>query len=353
MSDIATNIKSSAPALPEMIALWRRLLGLEAIGPDDDFFDLGGDSLLALNLFHELEGLTGRTLPITAIYDAPTPAKLLALFGEATPAPAPFSPLVLLKPGNDAAPLFILHGIGGNVIEIERFGRLIDTARPVYGVQARGVDGASPPFQTIAEMADYDLAAIRAVQPNGPYFLAGYSFGGLVALEMARRLGAAGEHVGLLALIDCFPHPDAFPKWLRQWVRVKVMVDAFRTMPIRQSIRFNLARLLHRGDAAARGGFMRARLDADVVTPVERRVYDASFHALSDYRPLPYPGAITFFRPAISIFPIAPRLYWGRRVGAIELQPVAGDHDGLMREDAASLAAALSRSLHIAANGDA
>jgi acetoacetyl-CoA synthetase len=347
MSDIATRPKPTPPTLAQMTGLWQRLLGLDEIGADDDFFDLGGDSLLALNLFHEIEVMTGRTLPITAIYDAPTPAKLLALLGEARP--APFSPLVLLKPGDDAPPLFIVHGIGGNVIELERLGRLVETARPVYAIQARGVDGGEPPLDDVAAMADYDLAAIRTRQPDGPYFLAGYSFGGLVALEIARRLRETGARVALLAFIDTFPHPHAFPGWLRQWMRFKVMIEASRTMPFRRALAFNLDRLLHPGAASAKNSFMLARLDADLVTQVERAVHDATFRALLKYRPAPYSGAIDFFRPSVSIFPIAPRRYWGGIVGGIKLHPVAGDHDGMLREDAASLAAALSRRLRSAA----
>jgi thioesterase domain-containing protein/acyl carrier protein len=343
MSEIASNPARTAPSLSEMLALWQRMLSLPAIGPDDDFFDLGGDSLLALNLFHELERTTGRQLPITAIYDAATPAKLLALLGTASA--APFSPLVLLKPGSDTPALHIVHGVGGNVIELERLGRLIDTARPVYGVQARGVDGGAAPFDTVAAMADYDLAAIRAIQPHGPYFLAGFSFGGLVALEMARRLGEAGERVAFLALIDSFPHPDAFPKWLRQLVRLRVTLHAFATMKPGAAIDFLIGRVLNPGVASSQSALMLANLDADNVTPALRAVFEATFRALVSYRPRRYPGAITFFRPAVSIFPIAPRRYWGKLVAALDLVPVAGDHDGMVREDAASLAAALSRRL--------
>jgi thioesterase domain-containing protein len=343
MSGIASNAMGTALSLSAMIALWQRLLCLAPIGADDDFFELGGDSLLALNLFHEIDRATGRLLPITAIYDAATPAKLMALLDEARP--APFSPLVLLKPGAAAPPLFILHGLGGNVIELERLGRLLDSAHPVYAVQALGVDGGAAPLDSVEAMADYDLAAIRERQPSGPYFLAGYSFGGLVALEIARRLGAAGERVALLGLVDAYPHPARFAKWVRHLVRARVALHAFRTMPPREAMGFVLARLVHPGAASARSALMLSNVSAETVTPALRAVYDSAFGALTRYEPRPYRGAIVFFRPAVSIFPIAPARVWGRLVDAIAIEKVAGNHDGMVREEAASLAAALSRVL--------
>src|SRR5260370_4691198 len=163
--------------------MWPRQLRRSAIRPDENFFDLGGASLLARAVGLEIAAATGRELPITTIYDAPTIDALAALLeDERTPQ---YCPLVLLKPGADMAPLFIVHGLGGNVVEILPLANRIETPRPIYGIQARGVDGIELPLQRVEDMAEAYLDAIRTVQPNGPYFLAGYSFGGLVAFEMA------------------------------------------------------------------------------------------------------------------------------------------------------------------------
>jgi thioesterase domain-containing protein/acyl carrier protein len=342
MSDIGAEIRRAGLSLPDMIDLWERLLDTSPIGAEDDFFDLGGDSLLALNLFQELERLTGRALPITAIYDAATPTKLLDLVAGGPP--AAFSPLVLLKPGDSEPPCFIVHGIGGNVIELEKLGRLIDTAHPVYAIQARGVDGREDPFDTIDAMADFDLAAIRARQSRGPYFLAGFSFGGLVALEMARRLGEAGEAVALVGLIDSFPHARTFARWPRQAARLGIVAHVFRTRPTRDAIAFVLARLRGRNDEA-RDELILANFPIAAATPELRKVYDAGLRALESYRPRYYPGEIDFFRPAVSIFPIAPARVWGKLARRFQLHRVAGNHDDMIREEAASLAAALSRVL--------
>jgi pimeloyl-ACP methyl ester carboxylesterase len=196
------------------------------IFPDSNFFDLGGDSLLAVGLLLEIERQFGRKFPITTIYDAPTIAEQADLLESG--AAAGFSPLVLLKSGDGSKPLFIVHGIGGTVIELDALGKQIRTDSPVYAIQARGLDGAEAPIESVSEMAAFYLDAIRQVQPVGPYYLAGYSFGGLVALEMARSLGE--KDVALLLMIDSYALPTTWPlasrvsRSLRIWInRVRLL----------------------------------------------------------------------------------------------------------------------------------
>ncbi|HEY5207950.1 MAG TPA: alpha/beta fold hydrolase [Stellaceae bacterium] len=351
MIDLLTQPRpADSLSLGQIITLWERTLGVSPIGPDDDFFDLGGDSLLALQMFHAIERITGRTLPITAIYEAATPAKLWDLLDGA--APAPFSPLVTIKPGrsgNPAAPLFIFHGIGGTVIELERVGRLIETDRAVIAVQARGVDGTAEPHDRLEAMIDFYLPALRARQPHGPYYLAGYSFGGLLAMEAARRLEAAGERVALLLFIDSFAHPNTFPKAARQIVRLNTVLHAFATMPPHRAVRFVLARLRGEAGPMNRAGQL---LTGDAVAakaPALRRVYDSANTALLHYWPQPYAGKIVFVRAKTSIFPVAPARIWGKLVAGIDLHIVDADHDSLVREDAPLLAATVSRLLSAAA----
>src|SRR5665213_1219627 len=351
MIDLLTKTRpADGLSLGQIIALWERILSFSPVGPDDDFFDLGGDSLLALQLFHEIERATGRTLPITAIYEAATPAKLWDLLDGA--APAPFSPLVTIKPGrsgNQAPPLFIFHGIGGHVLELERVGRLIETDRAVIAIQAKGVDGTAEPIDRLEAMIDFYLPALRARQPHGPYYLAGYSFGGLLGMEVARRLKAAGETVALLLFIDSFAHPNTFPKAARQIVRLNTVLHAFASMPPHRAVRFVLARLRGGADPMSRAGQL---LASDDVVPAQaealRRVYDAASTALLHYWPQPYAGKIVFVRAKPSIFPVAPARAWGKLVDCIDLHIVDADHDSLVREDAPLLAATVSQILSAA-----
>ena len=335
--------QAPVPSLDEMIALWQRLLDFSPVGPDDDFFDLGGDSLQALTLFHEIERTTGRSLPITAIYEASTPARLVAALGEE--APARFSPLVRLKSGV-GEPLFIVHGIGGNVLELFKLGQSIDTPRPVYAIQARGVDGVEEPHDNIADMVDYYVAHVRSVQPRGPYFLAGYSFGGIVAMDMARRLQGRGENVPLVGFIDTFAHPRTFSRGQRHLVRIRGILGDFRAKPFGEALRLTLNRLRNRGAGNLPTPMILADSPEDGTGGALRKVHVAAHKALNDYQPRPYLGPIEFFKPTTSIFPIPPKRIWGGLIeGGITVHEVPGDHGSMVRAEVGGLARAMSLAL--------
>ena len=222
MSALAQSVERRAESSTHtemLMGLWRRILQTAAVTPESNFFDLGGDSLMAVNLFLEIERETGRNLPITTIYDAPTVGELSALL-EQSAAPE-FSPLVLLKEGDASPPLFIVHGVGGTVIEFAALGKQIDTRGPVYALQAQGLDGAQPPLESIPDMAALYCHAIREKQPAGPYLLCGYSFGGLVAVEMAKILKRDGGEIALLLLIDAYAHPVTWPRFSRLKMRAR------------------------------------------------------------------------------------------------------------------------------------
>src|ERR1700735_62093 len=186
-----------------LTAIWESVLQHSPIGPDDNFFDLGGDSLSAATLFLEIEKVCGRQLPSVMIYNAPTVATLAAELEK--PSTSRFPPLFLLRAGSAASPAYIAHGLGGSVIDFYRLVTHIESDRPIYGMQARGIDGIDDPFESIEDMAQYHLKAIKQIQAHGPYVLIGYSLGGLVSLEIAHRLIAAGEGVALLAMLDAYP----------------------------------------------------------------------------------------------------------------------------------------------------
>lgn len=340
MLDFINSEKAVNPiSLAAMTALWERLLGVTPIDAEDDFFDLGGDSVLALQLFHELEHATGRLLPITAIYEASTPARLKAALDQA--AEAPFSPLVLLKQGV-GEPVFIAHGIGGNVVELRKVSQAMDTPRPVYGIQAKGVDGGAEPLRRIPEMVEYYLPHLRTVQPHGPYFLCGYSFGGMLAMELARRLQVEGETIALLGFIDSFPHLRQFPASARMAVRLCKVWNAFRTLPFWEACRVVAAKLSGQGNGdQAPTDFAEHGANATAL----KRVYEAAIAALKEYRPRDYPGAVTFFLPSVSIVPVSPHRVWGKLLARLTLLHVRGDHGSIMREHADELAAAMARAV--------
>jgi acetoacetyl-CoA synthetase len=337
----------------QLIGIWTRTLQPTGpILPDTNFFELGGDSLLAVNLFLEIERTTGHQLPITTIYDAPTIAELAELMVEG--ASAKFSPLVLLNDGGSGPPLFIVHGVGGTVVEFATLGRLIRSDGPVYAIQARGIDGEEAPLRTIEEMADYYVAAVREIQPWGPYRLAGYSFGGMVAIEMGRRLGA--ENIEHLLLLDAFAHPQTWPLLSRLQVRaaklVRQVASKARQSP-RKMFRDVLAKACgaivnrrRKQSVAERASEVRdwlGTVNPDLPAPL-RETRIAGSAALLAYRPKYYPGEVTFLRAGTigDTFPVFARNVWQHLVREMTVQTIPGSHRSIVAEQAASTAEALS-----------
>ena len=184
-----------------LVDIWAQVLEHENIGIHDNFFELGGHSLLAVNLMTRIEHAFGIHLPLATLFKQPT-IKHLARFLDQTTDSQVWSPLVALQPQGSKSPFFCMPGSGGNIVPFHQLARLMGTERPFYAMQARGLDGQSAPFTRVEEVAVYYLEAIRAVQPQGPYFLGGYSFGALVAFEMAQQLHRQGQRVAFLAILD-------------------------------------------------------------------------------------------------------------------------------------------------------
>lgn len=182
--------------------IWTKLLGYRHIHADDNFFDLGGNSLTAVRLFSQIEKTFGKRLPLSILYSAPT-LKQLAEFLDQGDVEPHWSPLVEIQAGGPKPPIFCVHAEGGNVLEYRDLARHLGREQPFYGLQAMGLDGSEIVAPSIEEMAQNYINAIRAVQPKGPYLIGGYCLGGLVAYEMSQQLSAEGEKIALLAMISC------------------------------------------------------------------------------------------------------------------------------------------------------
>jgi thioesterase domain-containing protein/acyl carrier protein len=337
-----------------LTGIWSRLLQTADIAPDDNFFDLGGDSLLAVNMFLEIERTTGRHFEITTIYDAPTIAELAEMMAsEHTTA---YSPFVKLKDG-DGAPFFIVHGVGGTVIELNALGELIATNNAIYAIQAKGIDGTHAPLERVEDMADFYAGEIRKVQPQGPYFIGGYSFGGVVALEVARRLGA--ENVGKLVMLDAFAHPRTWPLQSRMQVKTRKLAVQLKhriRQPPRETLAFvagKLRKLIARRSAeqqaADRAAYVNSWLGAvnpDLPLPL-RQTRIAGDAALLAFSTTYYPGKITFLRAGTTgpVFPRNARSIWRKLVSEMELHTLRGDHRSILIEDVATTAAMVSNCL--------
>lgn len=189
--------KADEGPLQSMLEIWRDVLGQASIGPDDDFFDLGGDSLLAVVLFASIEDRMGVELPLALLHHFRTPAELT---GAVRIGPRPTSTLVPVRTGGSQRPLFCVHGLSGDVFNFFGLADRLGPDQPLFGLRGLGAPDGLP--CTVQELAGWHVAAVRAVHPRGPYALAGYSAGGTIAFEMARRLAADCEEIVPLIMLD-------------------------------------------------------------------------------------------------------------------------------------------------------
>lgn len=188
----------------QLLRIWQELFGREDIQVEDNFFELGGHSLLAARLAGRVEERLGCQLPIAALFQSPTIAALARRLTEENWASA-WSSLVPLQPLGSRPPLFFVHGWGGDVYGFLDMAQRLAPDQPAYGLQAVGLDGRAERHTTVEQMAAHYVREVRSFQPEGPYYLTGFSMGGLIALEMAQQLYQQHARVAFLGLLDTSP----------------------------------------------------------------------------------------------------------------------------------------------------
>ncbi|MGD3108655.1 amino acid adenylation domain-containing protein [Streptomyces sp. YGL11-2] len=337
-------------ALSEMLA---DLLHLPEVGVHDGLFDLGGTSLTAMRLVVRIEQRYGVHIPLSAFIAAPTAAGLAARL-RAGGAVAAYDPLVPIRPEGTRPPLFMVHPMGGNVLCYVRFARHLPDGQPLYALQAAGADPGTTPLRTVEELADSYLAALRTVQPHGPYTLGGWSFGGFVAFEMARRLRASGEEVAHPLLLDTTAlsqgqrhrHDDdallGWFFWELLWLErggdapTECMPDELTSLEEKFDY---IARL------ATEAGVLPAGSSGALIRRLFR-VYRANWQAALDYRPEAGDLGLTLIRAEEPLPDVLAAMHgaagsrhadrtngWSDMTdGPLQVVPVPGDHLSIMEE---------------------
>lgn len=345
--------KPTATTAEVLTPIWERVLQRSSIGMEDNFFDLGGDSLLAVQLFSEIERIYGRELAPVTIYCAPTIASLVAVLEEPTSPRLP--PLLQMKAGNEEPPVFLAHGLGGTAMDFYQLVKYIQTDRSIYGLQAKGADGVDEPFDRIEDLAQFHLDAIKELQPHGPYFLVGFSLGGLVTLEIAQRLREQGEEIALLALLESYPHSRFLS--LKERARLGIRLTTRRAstvgrLPIRDAISY-IFRPSERGFYASRNASGNPNISQPGASfaPALQRARDYGYTALARYRPRFYGGSIKFVRAGIiTNFPEDPAAVWSGLAANLEVATVPGDHVGILATRYENLASVVTRFLQEASS---
>ena len=317
--------------------VWQQLLGVSPVGVHDNFFQLGGHSLLAVRMIAAIEQRTGRRLPLIALFQQPTVEHLARLLSAPELCPAESS-LVPLQREGTGRPFFAVHPAGGTVFCYQLLAEHLGRERPFFGLQAVGLDGLRPPHTDVAEMAAHYIAAIRGVQPEGPYYLGGWSLGGNLAFETARQLAEQDEEIGLLALFDSgvlapdrhATEADFLPVILAMFPGDDEMsLERLRGMTPQQHLDYFYGR-------AVKAGIAMPELGPEIVSRVFD-IFKGNLKAMWDYRPKPYPGKVTLFaseeQPDTFDVTRDPLLGWGAwAAGGVEVHRIPGSHLDVIRE---------------------
>jgi len=268
----------------QLINLWEKALNVRPIGLHDNFFDLGGNSLVAVRIFSEMRKLFNRSFPLSVLFQAPTVEKLADKIRKDGWSPS-WNSIVPIQPGGSKPPFFCVHGGGGNVLIYRELARHLGVDYPFYGLQARGLDGSDDYLSTIEAMAESYLQEIRELQPEGPYYLGGFCMGGQVAVEIAQMLARDGQKVNLLFTIDthnfnCVPRQSSNGS---QVGRLASLSEKSKIALRKETERLRI-KIVH---------LFKLKPHRDVLGPTEEfleRINDRAFLA---YVPGVYPGRIT------------------------------------------------------------
>ncbi|MFN0279993.1 MAG: amino acid adenylation domain-containing protein [Pyrinomonadaceae bacterium] len=337
----------------KLAGIWSEMLGVDNIGVHDNFFNLGGHSLLAIRMFSAVEEAFRKSIPLATLFEAGTIEKLAAILSQ-DDWEEPEASLVPIQPNGDRLPLYCVHAVGGNVMFYSDLAKYLHPDQPIFGLQARRLSGRQVGHATIEEMAQFYVKEIVEYQPDGPYYLGGSSFGGLVAYEMARRLVEQGKEVGILALFD-----TSTPEYKKSRLpgTTKLNAKAHKLIERFQLHKANLE-LLNGGEKAnyilekaRKSVFKYKRRFKNTQKKLARGIYskvkgkgaipkhyiqleDQLMRAQQKFVPKPYPGKATLFRASIQPYGLAPDplLGWEPLVSEVEATEVVGHHTSIVAE---------------------
>lgn len=321
----------------QLAEIWQTTLGIERIGVESSFFSLGAGSLAALRLVTRMNRTFAMEIGLAGLVGSPTIAAIANLIRLRVSARSESS-LVALKPEGSREPLFIVHGVGGNVISFYGLARRIGADRPVYGIQAQALLPGKPALLRMKDLAAFYIAEMRTLQPQGPYYLLGYSFGGTLALEMAQQLRATGQEIALLGMLDSrtrrFDEEQRSNFSTQEKVNQRVGRLRGNTETLSIDARRNyIASKLHTR-AIRYAAQLSAKFGVRMLPSWFKDANEINVVAINEYEPKTYDGTLTLFRARDQDFPNAAiELGWKEVIhGSIAIREVDGNHERLFLE---------------------
>jgi acyl transferase domain-containing protein/thioesterase domain-containing protein len=357
-----------------LVKLWQELLGIERLGIHDDFFELGGHSLMAVRMFARIKKTSKVDLGLASLLAAPTIAQLAELLGGEKAIPE-FTSVVPIQAKGSRPPLFCIHGVGGNIVEYSHLAKYLSPEQPFYGIQSATLNQKGPLVaQTIEEMAASYVKEVRALQPEGPYYFAGSSLGGVIGYEMAQQLHEQGQEVALLALFDTYgvDYPKLLPtttvaqeklaqvkfRLTMHWSNLLMLKGEERRTYVREKSHKAKVALIRNSldfthnfrkrlndlllpEVAALTRFkivshfrnsLKRLLLPDNIRAAQKTVGQASLNY--ELKPYRNPGKVVLFRASeqpAGIYP-DPLNGWGGLVDNLDIRDVPGHHGAIIRE---------------------
>lgn len=332
------------PIEQQLASIWAEVLGIDEIGIQDNFFDLGGHSLLAVRLFARIEQSFGRRLPLAVLFQHGTIEHLASLLANSHPE-TEAATVLTLQPKGDGRPLFMMPSIGGGALPSRALFDCLGERFPIFGIQLALAPQNLEQFRDFRTTASSVVVALRAFQPRGPYALAGFSYGGMMAYEVAWQLTELGEKVDLLAVIDTGPGRRGLtPQWSDRWSNASNMIanvpswlrEEWRTFSAKQFTERMQRKLRQFSRLLWSKGRAKTELhdvfDLDRIPAQNQELMHALFTSFRDYLPHPYLGKLTLIRARTGslLRGCSPDLGWGRFVSSVDVRPIHGNHETIL-----------------------
>ncbi|NJM73771.1 MAG: hypothetical protein HC862_28665 [Scytonema sp. RU_4_4] len=311
----------------QLVRIWEDILDIHPVSIQDNFFELGGHSLIAVRLMSQIQQHFQINLPLATLFQNPTIEQLANFLGSSTDS-LPWSTLVPIKSNGNQPPLFCIHPAGGNVLCYQHFTYYLSSEQPLYGLQSVGLNPQNQPHTSIEQMATYYIQELQTLQPHGPYFLSGWSLGGLVAFEMAQQLSHQGEQVALLSLLDSYPvsitskEPEDDAALLVDLLRedLDLCLEEMRQFEPEEQLIYIVEQAKQKNLVPE--GFDLAQAHHLL------RIYKLNAQAAQNYKPQYYSGSIVLFRASETDADLESA--WNELVEHTETHVVPGNHQNMV-----------------------